>query len=57
MGRYSSEEESDSDIKNSKKKDNRRITMASPFMQPPSKDVKVKKNIKLNETQNVEVSF
>lgn len=57
LGRYSSEEESDTDVKVSKKKDNRRATMAAPVMQPPSSNVKIRKSIRLNDTPETEVSL
>lgn len=56
MGRYSSEEESDTDIKATKKKENRRATMAAPVMQPPSSNVKIRKSVRLNDTPEKEVS-
>lgn len=56
LGRYSSEEESDTDIKNVKKKDNRRATMAAPLMQPPTSTVKPKKSSRFNESVEPEVS-
>ncbi|XP_074040272.1 LEM domain-containing inner nuclear membrane protein MAN1 isoform X2 [Leptinotarsa decemlineata] len=54
MGRYSSEEDSDSELKVSKKKENRRITMAAPIMQPPSVGVKVRKSTRFNESPEPE---
>lgn len=56
LGRYSSEEESDTEVKATKKKDNRRATMAAPIMQPPSSNVKIRKSIRLNDTPESEVS-
>lgn len=55
LGRYSSEEESDSDIKVNKKKDSRRITMATSVMQPPSSNVKIRKSTRLNDTPETQV--
>ncbi|CAH1155497.1 unnamed protein product [Phaedon cochleariae] len=56
MGRYSSEEDSDSELKTTKRKDNRRITMAAPIMQPPSSNTKVRKSTRLNETFEPEIA-
>lgn len=50
LGRYSSEEDSDSEVKIAKKKDNRRATMAAPIMQPPSVTTR-RKSTRLNDTE------
>lgn len=50
LGRYSSEEDSDSEIKITKKKENRRATMAAPVMQPPSVTTR-RKSTRLNDTE------
>lgn len=50
LGRYSSEEDSDSDVKVTKKKENRRATMAAPIMQPPSVTTR-RKSTRLNDTE------
>ncbi|XP_056630217.1 uncharacterized protein LOC130440859 isoform X2 [Diorhabda sublineata] len=55
LGRYSSEDESDNDVKVTKKKENRRVTMAAPLMQPPAPSMKVKKNSRFNEQPELEV--
>lgn len=48
LGRYSSEEESDAEVKI--KKDNRRVTMAAPVMQPPV-NVRIRKSTRLVEPE------
>lgn len=55
LGRYSSEEESDTDLRSSKKKDNRRATMAAPIMQPPSSNIRIRKSTRLHEVSEPEV--
>ncbi|XP_018561720.1 inner nuclear membrane protein Man1 [Anoplophora glabripennis] len=50
LGRYSSEEDSDTELKVTKKKDNRRATMAVPIMQPPSVTTR-RKSTRLNDTE------
>lgn len=57
MGRYSSEEESDTENKLTKKKENRRATMAAPVMQPPPSNVKIRKSIRLTDPPENEVSL
>ncbi|CAH1141268.1 unnamed protein product [Phyllotreta striolata] len=55
LGRYSSEEESDTEVKVTKKKDNRRITMgAGTLMQPPAVSPKIKKANRFVETPEPE---
>ncbi|KAJ8964210.1 hypothetical protein NQ314_005039 [Rhamnusium bicolor] len=56
MGRYSSEEESDSDVKVTKKRENRRATMAAPLMQPPAASTRGRKSTRLNDTPEPEIS-
>lgn len=56
LGRYSSEEESDTDMKvTTKKKDNRRVTMGAPLMQPPSASPKIRKSTRFNEVVEPEI--
>ncbi|XP_028129072.2 uncharacterized protein LOC114325263 isoform X1 [Diabrotica virgifera virgifera] len=49
LGRYSSEDESDNDAKVTKKKDNRRATMAAPLMQPPASSPKLRKSTRYDD--------
>ncbi|XP_049825113.1 inner nuclear membrane protein Man1 isoform X3 [Aethina tumida] len=51
LGRYSSEEESDNDVKTVKKDKNRRATMAAPLMQPPQASRGRRSNSRLNEVE------
>ncbi|KAJ8921167.1 hypothetical protein NQ315_013639 [Exocentrus adspersus] len=51
LGRYSSEEESDTEVKVTKKRDNRRATMAAPVMQPPANTTRNRKSARFIETE------
>lgn len=49
LGRYSSEEESDTEIKATKSQKNRRVTMAAPPMQPPASSSRIRKSTRTAE--------
>ncbi|KAJ8984109.1 hypothetical protein NQ317_017318 [Molorchus minor] len=54
LGNYSSEEDSEPDVKTIKKRENRRATMAAPIMQPPPTTTRGRKSNRLNETPEPE---
>lgn len=59
LGRYSSEEESDTDVKSTKKDKNRRATMAAPqSTNSTSKTgITLRKSLRHNDSDDVEVIF
>lgn len=56
LGRYSSEEESDTDVRSSKKDKNRRATMAAPPVSPGRPGVTLRKSLRRNDSDDISES-